>query len=224
MLKNLTNQRAFAITQTTVSKLETQWQEKMLKYCTESVKINGLWQMIIEKYSEQHRAYHNLSHINYLLNEAKKVRFEDFDSVYLTIWFHDLIYDPKAVDNEIQSASLAFKEVSAMNFPEAKVIKIERIILATQAHSAEGLDQDGRIFLDLDLSILGADEKTYQKYSRAIREEYSHVEDILYRQGRKRVLENFLGRDAIYFTEIFRENLERRARLNLANEIRQLSE
>jgi predicted metal-dependent HD superfamily phosphohydrolase len=224
MLKNLTNQGAFTVTQATVSKLKTEWQGIMLKYCTETVKIKAVWQMLVEKYSEKHRSYHNLSHINYLLKEAKKIRFEDFDSIYLAIWFHDLIYDPKAGDNETQSAKLAVKELSAMNLPEAKVNKVERIILATQSHSAEGLDRDGRAFLDLDLSILGADEKTYQSYSEAIRREYSHIEDTLYRPGRKRILENFLRRETIYFTEDLRQRFEERARRNLKSEISRLSE
>jgi predicted metal-dependent HD superfamily phosphohydrolase len=97
------------------------------------------------------------------------------------------------------------------------------MILATPAHEAENLDFDGRLFLDLDLEILGADEKIYGEYKKAIRREYSFVPFFLYRRERRRILENFLSREFLYFTEEMREKCERRARRNIAKEIKELS-
>lgn len=223
MSDKITNTNIFTISQTTISNLQNEWREVMQNYCSDETKIDEIFQTLVEKYSEKHRAYHNLSHINYLLQEAKKIEFADFDSIYLATWFHDVIYEPKKSDNEIESAKLAVKTLQELNFPAAKIAKIEKIILATQTHSAENLDDDGKIFLDLDLSILGADEKIYQNYSRAIRQEYSHVWNFLYRRGRRKILQNFLRREVIYFTETLRERFEKQARLNLANEIKELS-
>lgn len=223
MSKKFTNPNNFGTRQPTISNLQNDWQKVLLNYCSDESKIDKTFQILVEKYSESHRAYHNLSHINYLLEEAKKIEFADADAIYLTTWFHDLIYEPKKSDNEIQSAKLAVKLLQELNIPDNTITKIEQIILATQTHSDKNLDQDGKIFLDLDLSILGADKEIYWNYSQAIRQEYSQVEDILYRMGRKKVLENFLQRETIYFTENLRERFENQARLNLANEIKELS-
>src|SRR5688572_7603457 len=53
--------------------------------------------LIIAKYSEKHRFYHNLSHIHALLSTAETFRekISDFDAVRLAAWFHDVIYEPK---------------------------------------------------------------------------------------------------------------------------------
>lgn len=216
----MANSTFFKVGKSTISKLKSEWQNVLEKYCSEELIIDEIFQFLVEKYSEKHRAYHNLSHIYYLLEEGKKFEFDDTDSVYLTTWFHDVIYEPKRSDNEIESAKLAVKLLSELNFSNNK---IEQIILSTQTHSAENLDLDGKTFLDLDLSILGANYEVYQNYSRAIREEYSHVSDDLYRQGRKRILENFLKRELIYFTDNLRERFEKQARINLINEIKELS-
>ena len=219
----MANQTFFTIDQTVIANLKTAWQNRQRKYCSDKTKIDQIFEFLVEKYSETHRAYHNLGHINYLLGEAETIEFEDFDSVYFAIWFHDVIYEPKKSDNEIESAKLAVKLLQDLNLTQLIITKVEQIILATQKHSAENLAADGKIFLDLDLSILGATPVIYQQYSQAIREEYSYVLEILYRQGRKQVLENFLKREVIYFSENLRERFENQARVNLANEIKELS-
>ncbi len=223
MSKKMANPNFFTISQTDISNLKLDWQNVMQKYCDDAKKIDEIFQILVEKYSEKHRAYHNLSHINYLLGEVQKIDFADFDAVYFATWFHDVIYEPKKNDNEIESAKLAVKLLSNLNLPVNQIAKIEQIIIATQKHSAENLDDDGRIFLDLDLSILGATPEIYQNYSQAIRQEYSHVWKIFYRRGRRKILQNFLQRETIYFTENLRERFENQARLNLANEIKELS-
>lgn len=223
MSKKFANSVFFSVSETITSNLKSDWQKLLGKYSQDIAIIDKIFQILVEKYSEKHRAYHNLSHINYLLEEVKKIEFEDFDAVYLATWFHDVIYEPKNSDNEIESAKLAVKMLQKVGLHNDKIVKIEQIILATQTHSAENLDDDGKTFLDLDLSILGANPKIYQHYSQAIRQEYSHVWDFLYRRGRKKILQNFLQRETIYFTENLRERFENQARLNLANEIKELS-
>jgi predicted metal-dependent HD superfamily phosphohydrolase len=98
------------------------------------------------------------------------------------------------------------------------------MILATKHHRGEDLSWDMKAFLDLDTSILGAPEGIYEEYSRAIRKEYSWVPDALYREGRTKVLNDFLGRGRIYHTEEIRAKYEAQARHNIAEEIKTLSE
>lgn len=223
MSEKIANQKTFTISQTTILNLKNDWQRHLNPYCSDHSMSEEMFWILFEKYSEKHRAYHNLSHINYLLESLKNYELMDFETVYLAAWFHDVIYEPKRNDNEIQSANLALNQLAKFNLPVDKIRKIERIILATQKHCSENLDNDGKLFLDLDLSILGADENTYRNYSQAIRQEYSHVPDILYSHGRRKVLESFLKLGEIYFTESLRERFENQARLNLANEIKELS-
>jgi predicted metal-dependent HD superfamily phosphohydrolase len=181
--------------------------------------------LLISKYSEKHRAYHNLSHINYLLRGAWAFgnTFHDYEAARLAVWFHDAIYEPKSKTNEIESAALAVKSLSELKVPKIKIEKVEKMILATQKHDAAALDEDGELFLDLDLSILGTTPSIYQKYAQAIRREYSFVPENLYREKRREVLRHFLQREFIYYTVEMREFYEEAAQINIANEIEELS-
>lgn len=80
------------------------------------------------------------------------------------------------------------------------------------------------LFLDLDLSILGAPEDEYDAYSRDIRREYIHYPWDAYRTGRTAILNNFLTRDSLFFTEHFHYRYEIRAHNNINKEIRSLNQ
>lgn len=180
---------------------------------------------LIEKYSESNRFYHNLSHVRAMLEAAEKFKekFADYNSVRLAVWFHDAVYNPQSKTNEIKSAALAVGTLALLNAPKAQIERIEKMILATENHDASGLDADGQMFLDLDLGILAAGNEIYKKYAAAIRQEYSFVPEILYREKRREVLESFLRREFIYYTNELRDLFEERARANIANEIKELS-
>jgi predicted metal-dependent HD superfamily phosphohydrolase len=75
---------------------------------------------------------------------------------------------------------------------------------------------DAALFLDIDLSILGAVPERFAVYDAAIRREYEHVPDDLYRTGRRAVLKTFLERDPLYLTKTFAVRFEKQARANLA--------
>ena len=175
-------------------------------------------------YSEKHRFYHNLGHIKFLLAlfEQFEDGIEDKTAVFFSIWFHDAIYDPQSKNNEKQSAKLACEELKKLALPEYEISKIEKIILATEKHSAENIDADGKLFLDFDLAILGAEDEIYDEYKNAIRSEYYFVPGEIYRRERKRILQNFLKRDFIYFTKTMRERFEDKAHRNIEREILEL--
>jgi predicted metal-dependent HD superfamily phosphohydrolase len=75
------------------------------------------------------------------------------------------------------------------------------------------------IFLDFDLGILGAPQEDYDEYAAQIRREYSYYSGEEYRRGRKAVLEKFLDRKRLYFTDYFYELYESQARQNIQREI-----
>lgn len=200
--------------------LQIEWKELFVSYEVQEEIAEKYFEQIIEKYSEKQRFYHNLSHIQALLKSGGKLKnyFQDYNSARLAIWFHDLIYNTKKSNNEEKSAELAVKVLTELNIPIATINLVEKMIIATKTHSINGLTEDGKIFLDLDLSILGASPEIYQQYHQAIRKEYSWVPWFLYRRSRKSILSGFLAREHIFFTNELAK-LEQIARQNISEEI-----
>ncbi len=178
-----------------------------------------IWDLIVKQYSEKHRTYHNLSHLYNMLHLAEIMQQHVLSpkSLELSIWFHDIIYDPSQKDNEAKSAELAKKCLSTID--EDVLDLVCTYILSTTKHRTLLDDKDNKLFLDIDLAILATDPKTYQRYSKAIRKEYKRYPNFLYRIGRKKVLRSFLNRPAIFFTTWFHEKYESIARQNLQWEL-----
>ncbi|MAP54463.1 hypothetical protein [Altibacter sp.] len=188
---------------------------KDLSYTTEC------WKEIAVHYSNPSRYYHNLSHLSTMLTELEPVRSqcEAIDTLLFSIFYHDIIYFPTKSDNEHQSALLFKKRISNTSFRHIEECMSQ--IEATKTHELS-TDNDTNLLLDLDLVILGKDPEAYSTYSKNIRKEYRIYPNLIYRSGRKKVLEHFLSLPAIYKTEYFRKNYEAQARTNLQNEWEQL--
>jgi len=169
---------------------------------------------LLTRHSEPQRHYHNLLHLSTLFSLLPAKPHLEF-----AIWFHDAIYDPTRSDNEAQSAQLAEQSLKRLGVSPALIQTVVAIILATQDHQSD--DPDTALFLDADLSILGADRKTYIAYAQAIRDEYAWVPEALFRERRARVLQKFLSRQRIYQTPAF-AMLEQPARENLQHELQTL--
>lgn len=72
----------------------------------------------------------------------------------------------------------------------------------------------------MDLSILGTPPAILPRHEAAIRQEYAAaIADAAYRSGRADVLERFLARDHLYFSNHFRDRREAQARRNLAESL-----
>jgi predicted metal-dependent HD superfamily phosphohydrolase len=177
---------------------------------------------LVGNYRGPRRHYHTLDHIAALLVLLDRhiEPVNDRDTLMLAILYHDVVYDPTRQDNEEASAIWAAGRLKGLRFPADLVGKVVRCILATRHAQEESAayDADIALLLDLDLSILAASPDTYRSYALAVRREYAHVPDALYRAGRKRVLESFLARDRIYRSAKLRALWEQPARANLANE------
>ncbi len=196
--------------------LRQQWNQ----LCAGHESSSSAFALLREKYAEKHRAYHNLSHIRALLAHAESFRHElqSYDTVAFAIWFHDAIYHTKKSDNEEKSAELAEATLSQLSVPSEIITATKQMILATKKHKLLNDSTDLKLFLDFDLSTLGTSEEVYQQYSQAIRKEYSWVPYFLYRKGRKKVLESFLKRERLYFTDAMNASYESQARRNLETE------
>src|SRR5215475_14793611 len=206
--------------------LQAQWISLTSKYAPPPSIVESSFNSLVEHYSAEDRAYHNLSHIQSLisLSESLLDKIQNREALYFAVWFHDVIYDPKRSDNEEKSAEFAAEALASLGVPEQTIAIVQEMVLATKHHRGADLSWDMMAFLDLDTSILGAPGEIYKEYSRAIRKEYSWVPDFLYRKGRMKVLNDFLDRESIYQTEEIRAKYETRARHNIAEEIKALSD
>ncbi|WP_027145039.1 hypothetical protein [Mesorhizobium sp. WSM3626] len=180
-------------------------------------------------YQATGRHYHNLAHIDAMLALAGDYRtlLDDPEAVEAAIWFHDAIYDSRARDNEAQSAALAEQKLAG-RIDAGRLGRISAMILATATHQLPLFDdaaaiRDASLFLDMDLSILGAAPEAFDAYERAVRREYGWVEEPMWRAGRGAVLKTFLARQHIFHTQEFRQRFEPEARQNIARSLQALT-
>ncbi|KAJ3095770.1 hypothetical protein HDU97_006556 [Phlyctochytrium planicorne] len=218
----------------------TRWTE-LLEAVIPSDTISRWEETIASKYEEPHRRYHTLAHIRHLLNLADSHRSSipqhQFRILLLSILFHDIVYDPKRNDNEIESEKLFwefwgdvvpyFPQETKGSF-EGEAENAAKFILSTIKHIPhQSLSGEMRsicsLFLDLDMEILSQTEDLYTSYAEGIRFEYSHFPEKNFCSGRAGVLKGFLARPAIYYSEEFqRGNYEQAARMNIEREIAEL--
>jgi predicted metal-dependent HD superfamily phosphohydrolase len=180
---------------------------------------------LVALYSEPHRCYHNLAHIEDCLGEFDRAKqlATDPAAVELAIWFHDAVYDPRAADNEERSAELAKDWLSDAQASDALTDSVGRLVLATKNHDAS-LHADAPLLVDVDLSILGKPPEQFWEYERQIRAEYAWVEKTVFVAKRVEILHRFLARQRIYQTELFFQRMEAQARANLRASVQRLSD
>ena len=204
--------------------LKSRWQRLFVDFQVEITLTNQVFSEIVKLYSTDDRYYHNLLHIQRVLDVANTLKSLaiNFTAIEMAAWFHDVIYDPQANDNEEKSAKFASDSLISFNIPQATIDRVVSLILQTKNHHAPLENIDSQILLDADLSILGAEELEYMAYAQAIRQEYFWLSETEYRVGRKRVLQDFLQRNRIYFTDKGCQMFELKARENIIAELSNL--
>ena len=192
---------------------------------TNAVPPTDAFARLVAMYSEPHRCYHNLAHIEDCLGEFDRAKqlATDPTAVELAIWFHDAVYDPRAADNEERSAELAKDWLSDLHASDALTDSVGRLVLATKSHDAS-LHADAPLLADVDLSILGKPPEQFWQYERQIREEYAWVEKSVFAAKRAEILRRFLARERIYQTDIFFHRMEAQAQANLRASVQRLSD
>ncbi len=174
------------------------------------------------------RHYHTWAHIEAMLMLSTRIRpmLTNPSAVELAIYYHDVIYDPHSNSNERDSIKKMQDDLSGK--VHADLIQDAAVLIeATIKHKISGeisseLKSDCAYFLDLDLSILGEEEAAYDAYAQAIRQEYHFVPSPLYEKERTKILNGFLARPNLYFSDMFYREREQRARTNIEREIVQL--
>ncbi|MFZ6755861.1 hypothetical protein ACO0K9_01470 [Undibacterium sp. Ji50W] len=218
----------FLISNEQKKQLRQQWLDLIQGLAGSPHQAAKAWTVLDKHYSEPHRSYHNLSHVWALLLHADQMKADirDFAVVALAIWFHDIIYDTHASNNELKSAELAGEILSRLEIDVLVIPKVQQCILATARHEVpqfKNQAHDLPLFLDIDLAILGAASDIYQQYSQAIRHEYRWVTAPSYRIGRVKVLKRFAEREQLFFTANMASRFDAQARANLLWEIKKLT-
>ena len=194
--------------------------ELLSKYNLSNDKIEDLWLEIEQNYTSKNRYYHTLAHLEHILNQLIDVQKEvkDWDTILFSMYYHDIIYDAKANDNEEKSAKIAALRMSEIEVPKHQIETCVAQILATKRH-LKTENNDTNLFIDADLSILGQSSDLYIEYYKNVRKEYKMYPDFLYNLGRKKVLKHFLTMENIFKTPHFNFHFEAYAKLNIQKEI-----
>jgi predicted metal-dependent HD superfamily phosphohydrolase len=204
--------------------MQAGWVRLLAGWSVSPAEAYPVFDRLVAAYSEPHRFYHTLEHLAEMFKVAGKLADAAIDpaEVQLAIWFHDVVYDSKATDNEDRSAVLAEELLRPLGVADGALRHVAAMIRATAHTSAGDMNADTAVLLDADLAILSAEEKRYGRYAADVRREYAWVPEAAYRTGRTKVLEGFLARPRIYRTERMHAAAEEAARTNLRAEIERL--
>lgn len=176
------------------------------------------------RYSEGHRRYHTPVHIAHCLKlfDLARDKMDEPDAVEMSIWFHDVIYDARAQDNEEKSANY-FIEVCADDVEQGFKSKVCDLIIVTM-HTHLPDSNDEKYMVDIDLSSFGLPWARFLKDSKAVREEYRHLSDREFYPAQKKFLQSLVSRKHFCFTKFFRDRHEKTARENIERYLENLKE
>lgn len=193
------------------------WQHTLSSFEVDQVAAEKAFNLLVEAYSSSDRYYHTLKHIYHVLKTIDNLQAytRNLANVQFAAWFHDVVYDTKAQNNEEKSADYACELLSNLGIPPSNITAVACLIINTKNHQAAADDFDSQVLLDADLAILAANPVQYREYANSIRQEYAWVSEAEYIVGRAHVLERFLQRQRIYFTTLMFEVGEKPARCNL---------
>jgi predicted metal-dependent HD superfamily phosphohydrolase len=178
---------------------------------------------LLARWREPHRRYHTVDHLAAMLSIVDAE--EGGDPVRLATWYHDAVYDPRSPGdaNERESAALARAELAGLGVPEPVAAEVERLVLLTAGHAVAPGDGDGELLCDADLAVLARPPAEYDAYAAAVRREYAHVPEELFRAGRAAVLQGLLDLPALYRRPALAARGEAAARANLRRELLSLT-
>lgn len=184
---------------------------------------------LLERWSEDHRHYHNLTHLMSVLKnidylEGQGEPMGPFPrAVKLAGWFHDAVYRADPIlppgQDEEDSARLAERVLPELGVPGPEILETARLIRLTFTHDPHDDDDGGRVLCDADLEVLARNTGAYQRYREGIRKDFQKVPDAEFETGREKFLRRMLARNPIFHTDIGVRRWERAARRNLMAEL-----
>ena len=138
-------------------------------------------------WNEPHRFYHTEKHLTFLLAriEQSSLPDPDKDKLRLTAFFHDVVYDPTAHDNEEQSAGL-LREITQHPVTE----EVAAMILDTKTHKPR--TELSRQFVEWDMAVVSESDFTQLlEWEWGVFKEFQFVDYSLYKMGRLALLDEW---------------------------------
>lgn len=173
---------------------------------------------LAKRWSEPHREHHDADHLAEVIGGLDVLVAEglgfDAELAKTAAWFHDAVYDVHRADSVERSAELARRWLGP-----GYGARVAEIVLATEDHVAPPGDIEAAALCDADLSILGQDERRYDRYAAAIRAENDYLPMSEYRRVRAMVMTRYQNRPRIFVTEPGHRLWEAKARANIAREL-----
>ncbi len=219
-MKNLCYKGAgviISLTSTIVADLLGQrWRNFTTSLSCETQVSDKIYSLIADSYHQFFRHYHGFNHLADCFNHLDEIKetLAQPAVVEYALWFHDIVCVPNSKSNETVSAVVADYAADQLGVAREFSRQATNLILLT-SHKETADSQEGAYLLDIDLAVLGRDWDGFLCYEEQIRDEYSHLDTGTYQQGRRQIIEQFLGKPAIYQTDYFREKYEQAARRNL---------
>ena len=205
--------------------MQNRWNALVSPLMPDTARCAKMYQQLVAAYDGPGRYYHNLRHVQTLLATVDEYAelVEDRPVVELAVWFHDAVYNYLSSENETRSAELARQFLAHSTLSTERQARVAYLIECTAQHAATHAPApDLDFFLDADLRVLGAEPADYTEDARQIRQEYRLVPAVLYRRGRRKVLEQLLNTPELYRTTEFQQRFEAAARRNLRAELNHL--
>lgn len=166
------------------------------------------------------RSYHGVLHLVECLRALDSTPPDNIsiDVVELALWYHDVIYDPRASDNEARSAQRLLQDAARVGLPSMVAGAAADLVRATVHTGGAGaqVTAEAALIADIDLSIFGADSIGFMDFEYGVEEEYAHVPKFWFLFRRGQFLANLLKRPQLFRTAAFRTRYEQAARAQIA--------
>ena len=179
---------------------------------------------LLGRWGEAHRVYHGPEHLLHVLESLDRLTdLRPRPELLLAAWFHDAVHEGHAGQDELDSADLARRLLTANGWAPASAERVAALVLVTGEHDPDPQDEDACLLVDADLAVLGGDPDDYDRYRTAVRREYAHVPEEQFRAARAEVLTALHGLPQLFHHPAAVDLWEARARQNLEREIAELT-
>lgn len=181
---------------------------------------NAVFLKIIEAYSQKHRFFHTIYHLEYIFNQFDKINYFN-KNVFFATFFHDFVYRIGYKFNEEHSAFILRSHIEKLGVNIEDIVVIEDYIKKTKYHNKSN-DIHLNIFLDADISILASDSENFDLYCKNIRREYITVDYQIFYRSRYYFFNDLIKNGNIFHSKYF-SHLETKAQYNIEKEMKIIS-